>query len=223
MSCQYYHGIQTTKKLVNYSFLPLFLFCLLPKWGGAADANLAIPFGEEGVRAATLSFHSFCQVPCRVKYHRDTVRMPAKAYNFRSRELVWQRYSCASGILTVTGLLYDSTDQNSWGGWSLLSMYRWMYYLFFLVQKVCSMVEFKMLKCIYKSNASSSCKLEQFLLLKDSSGWSVIRENYSCKMSGIQIASFISKLLEEGHAHEKWKEIRKVKVLGKSVHLLPLP
>lgn len=70
-----------------------------------------------------------------------------------------------------------------------------------------SVIEFKMLKCIYKPNASSSWELEQFLLLKDSSGWSAIRENYSCKMSGIQIASFISKLLEEGHAHERWKEI----------------
>lgn len=97
-----------------------------------------------------------------------------------------------------------------------------MYSLFVLVLKS-SVIEFKMLKCIYKPNASSSWELEQFLLFKDSSGQSAIRENYSRNMSGIQIASFISKLFKEGHAHERWKEIKKVKVLGKSVHLLPLP
>lgn len=133
-----------------------------------------------------------------------------------AEKLVWWRDSCASGTLTVTSLLCDSSDRNSWGVWSLLSTYRWMYYLFFLVQKrVCNVVEFKMLKCIYKPNASSSWELEQFLLLKDSSGWSAIRENYSCEMSGIQIASFISKLLEEGHAHERWKEIKKSKSFRK--------
>lgn len=34
-------------------------------------------------------------------------------------------------------------------------------------------------------------------------------------MSGIQIASFISKLLEEGHAHERWKEIKKSNIFRK--------
>lgn len=92
------------KKIVNYAFLPFFLCCpLLPKWDGAADANRAIPSGEvraapapeEGMRAATLSFHSFCQGPCRVKFCRDTSGIPAKACNFRSREVsMAKRFLC---------------------------------------------------------------------------------------------------------------------------------
>lgn len=45
MSCHYYRGIPTTKKLVNNAFLPFFLCCrLLPKQDGAADANLGYSF-----------------------------------------------------------------------------------------------------------------------------------------------------------------------------------
>ena len=121
MSCQYYCGIHKTKKSVNYLFFPslslFFCYPLLPKCDGAADVPSgevrAAPAPEEGLRAATLFFHSFCQAPCRVKSPRDMPGSQQKHIVLEAEELVWERDACVSGILIVTNLLCDSTDVNS--------------------------------------------------------------------------------------------------------------
>lgn len=73
------------KKSVNYAFLPfsvpLLLLSSAAKVGGTTNDNLALPSGK--VRAATLSFHSFCpgaplSVPVRCQRAPASMRSVAQ-------------------------------------------------------------------------------------------------------------------------------------------------